>query len=213
MCDNRIESGFYLSGASLGNRDDDVGAILFHIASDNSYFVEGIKFSLDKIKQQHRDIDFGHSFSNGTARSTLQITQMIREKAHHTLMVIIASSALLNMLSLSIDPAHREKVIFVATSECNAAMLAQIVDSPYTSCAVRDRYFPQGILAPLSNREKRICYYLFCGYTPKMIGTILGINIKTVSSYRVSVMKKIGCTNKVDFYKILRVYYGASVEG
>lgn len=213
MFDNRIDNGFYVNEARFSYRGDDIDAISFHIASDNRYFVQGIAFSLDTLKQQHKHIDFGYTFSNGTARSTFLITKMIREKHHEALIVIIASAALLNMLSLSLDPAYMDKVIFVATSECNAAVLAQIADSPHTSWAVRDKYFPQGMLAALSNREKRICYYLFCGYTPKMIGTILGINIKTVSSYRVSVMKKIGCSNKIDLYKTLQLYYGAGVEG
>lgn len=213
MFNNRMDNDFYVNGTRFGYHENDIEQISFHIASDNSYFVEGIIFSLHKLKQQHSHIDFEHTISNGSARSALMLTEVIREKQHDTLMVVIASAAMLNMLSLSIDHRYMDRVIFVATSECNAAVLAQITDAPHSTWAIRDKYFPKGTLAGLSNREKRICYYLFRGYTPKMIGTILGINVKTVSSHRVSVMKKIGCTNKISFYKTLKVYYGASVEG
>ncbi|MBC3250180.1 hypothetical protein H8I91_07900 [Serratia fonticola] len=72
----------------------------------------------------------------------------------------------------------------------NAAVLAQITDSPHSSWVIRKKYFPKEALAELSNREKRICYYHFRGYTTKMIDAISEVNIKTVSSHRVSVMKK-----------------------
>ncbi|WP_025123462.1 MULTISPECIES: helix-turn-helix transcriptional regulator [unclassified Serratia (in: enterobacteria)] len=213
MFNNRMDNDFYVNGTRFGYHDNDIEQISFHIASDNSYFVEGIIFSLYKLKQQHSHIDFEHTISNGSARSALMLTEVIREKKSNTLMVIIASAAMLNMLSLSIDHRYMDKIVFVATSECNAVVLAQITDASHSSWVIRDKYFPKGTLASLSNREKRICYYLFRGYTPKMIGTILGINVKTVSSHRVSVMKKIGCNNKIEFFKTLKTYYGASVEG
>lgn len=208
----RADNGLYLNGAGLGHHDNDIEQISFHIASDNIYFVEGIISSLHKLKQQHSHIDFEHTVSSDSIHSAFMITEMVRERKGGTLMVVIASTALLNMLSLSIDHRYMDKVVFVATSECNAVVLAQIIESPYSFWRIREKYFPKGILAELSNREKRICYYLFRGYTPEMIGMILGVNIKTVSSHRVSVMKKIGCTNKIDFYKTLKDYYGAGVE-
>jgi DNA-binding CsgD family transcriptional regulator len=192
---------------------DDISEISFHISSNNSYFLQGIRCSLLKLQQQHSHIAFEQTISDGSARSALLISEMIREKKSRALMVVIASTALLNILSLSIEQRYRERVVFIATNECCTALLTQIADSPNTTWARREKFIPEGTLAALSNREKRICYYLFRGYTPKMIGAILGINIKTVSSHRVSVMKKIGCTNKIGLYKTLRVYYGTSVEG
>jgi DNA-binding CsgD family transcriptional regulator len=192
---------------------DDISEISFHISSNNSYFLQGVKCSLLKLQQQHGHISFEQTISDGSARSALLISEMMREKKSRTLMVVIASTALLNILSLSVEQRYRDRVFFIATNECSTALLTQITDSPNTTWAKRDKFIPKGTLAALSNREKRICYYLFRGYTPKMIGTILGINIKTVSSYRVSVMRKIGCTNKIGLYKTLRTYYGTSVEG
>lgn len=209
---NAIDNGFYVDGVSFECHENNFEEISFHIASDNSYFVKGVSFSLHKLKQQHKHISFEHTLSDGSARSVLLITKMIREKKRHILMVIIASAALLNILSLSIEQRYMDKVVFVAVSECNTDVLAQITDVPDNVWAIRDKYFPKGMLTALSNREKRVCYYIFCGYTPKMIGVILGINTKTVSSHRVSVMKKIGCANKVDFYNVLRAYYGGDVE-
>ncbi|MEX2987970.1 helix-turn-helix transcriptional regulator [Serratia fonticola] len=211
--DNRMDNGFYVNGKRFGYHDNGIEGISFHIASDNTYFVDGIIFSLHQLKQQHSHIDLEHTVSSDSVHSALMITEMIRERKGGTLLVVIASVALLNVLSLSIDHHYMYNVVFVATSECNAAVLAQITESPHNSWGIREKYFPKGTLAVLSNREKRICYYLFHGYTPKMIGAILGINIKTVSSHRVSMMKKIGCTNKIDFYKTLKTYYGAGVEG
>lgn len=213
MFDNRIDNDFYAGGSHFDYHGDDIEQISFHIASDNSYFIKGIIFSLHKLKQQHSHVNFEHTVLNGSARSALMLTEIIRERKHGSLMVIIASVALLNMLSLSSDHRYMDKVVFIATSECNTAVLVQIADSPNDILVFRDKYFPKGPLAELSDREKCICYYLFRGHTPKIIGAILGINTKTVSSHRLSGMKKIGCTNKSDFYNILSVYYGASVDG
>ena len=201
-----------VSGYDFDYHREDISDISFHISSNNNFFLQGIRYSLLKLQQQSH-ITFEHTISDGSARSGLLISEMIREKESRTLMVVIASAALLNILSLSVEHRYRDRVVFIATNECCSALLAQIADSPNTTWAKRDKFIPKGTLAALSNREKRICYYLFRGYTPKMIGAILGINIKTVSSHRVSVMRKIGCTNKIGLYKTLRVYYGTSVEG
>lgn len=210
---NIMDGGICVRGDGIDCQSHVIDEISFHIASNNSYFVKGIGFNLLRLKQQHCQLGFDYTISDGSARSALLIAEMIREKKQRTLMVVIASAALLNMLSLTITPKYSDKVVFIATNTCHSALLTQITDAPDTMWARRDKYFPKGTLAALSSREKRICYYLFRGYTPKMIGAILGINIKTVSSHRVSVMKKIGCTNKIGLYKTLRVYYGASVEG
>lgn len=189
-----------------------VNDVSFHVASNNSFFIQGISCGLRKLKQQHEDIRVDYTLSDGSARSILLIADIIREKHHATLIVVIASAALLNMLALSIDHLYRERVIFIAASECRAALLTKIACSPENAWVKHEQYFPKGTQTALTNREKRICYYLFRGYTPKMIGAILGINIKTVSSHRVSVMRKIGCTNKIGLYKTLRFYYGANAE-
>ncbi|HEJ9058063.1 helix-turn-helix transcriptional regulator [Serratia fonticola] len=208
-----MDDGYGVGEYNFDYHSEDISEISFHISSNNSYFLQGIRCSLLKLQQQHSHVAFEHSISDGSARSALLISEMIREKKSRTLMVVIASTALLNILSLSIEQRYRDRVVFIATNECSNALLKQIADSPNTTWAKRDKFIPKGTLAALSNREKRICYYLFRGYTPKMIGAILGINIKTVSSHRVSVMRKIGCTNKIGLYKTLRVYYGTSVEG
>ncbi|MGL5385882.1 MAG: helix-turn-helix transcriptional regulator [Enterobacterales bacterium] len=191
----------------------DINDVYFHVASNNSFFMQGISCGLLKLRQQHEDIKLDYTLSEGSARSIRLIADIIREKHHATLIVVIASAALLNMLSLSIEHLYRERVIFIVASECRAALLTQIAYSPDNAWVKQAQYFPKGTQAALTNREKRICYYLFRGYSPKMIGAILGINIKTVSSHRVSVMKKIGCANKIGLYKTLRFYYGASAEG
>ncbi|TQI78932.1 regulatory LuxR family protein [Serratia fonticola] len=214
--DSIMDSEYYMNGtngAFLDYHDNDIREVSFHISSNNGYFVQGISSSLYKLSQQQGHINFEYTLSDGSARSALLITEMIREKKHRSLMVVIASTALLNILSLSIEHRYRDRVIFIATNDCRIELLTQIADSPNTTWAKREKYFPKGTLSALSNRERRICYYLFRGYTPKMIGTILGINVKTVSSHRVSVMKKIGCANKIGLFKTLQVYYGASVEG
>ncbi|WP_411753388.1 helix-turn-helix transcriptional regulator [Serratia sp. (in: enterobacteria)] len=208
-----MDDGRGVNGYDFDYHADDISEISFHLSSNNSYFLQGVKCSLLKLQQQYGNIALEHTTSDGSARSALLISEMMREKKSRTLMVVIASTALLNILSLSMEQRYRDRVVFISTNECCTSLLTQIVDSPNTTWARRDKFIPKGTLAALSNREKRVCYYLFRGYTPKMIGAILGINIKTVSSHRVSVMKKIGCTNKIGLYKTLRVYYGTSVEG
>lgn len=207
------EYDFDYRGDDVSDLDGDISEISFHISSSNSYFLQGISGNLLKLQQQHSHVAFDYTISDGSARSALLISDMMREKESRTLLVVIAGTALLNILSLSVDQRDRERVVFIATNECNATLLTQIADSPSKIWAKRDKFNPKGILAALNNKEKHICYYLFRGYTPKMIGAILGVNIKTVSSYRVSVMLKTGCSNKIDLYNALRVYYGTSVEG
>ncbi|HFV9295596.1 TPA: LuxR C-terminal-related transcriptional regulator [Serratia fonticola] len=214
-----MDNGFYVNGVNGVNElsrnchSNDIREISFHIASNNGYFLQGINCNLHKLKRQHDHINFGFTFSNDSACSALLLTEMIRKKKRRTLMVVIANTALLNILSLSIEHHYRDRVIFIATNECRAELLTLIAESPQSTWAERDKYFPKEILSALSNRERHVCYYLLRGYTPKMIGMILGVNVKTVSSHRVSIMRKIGCTNKIGLYKTLRVYYGTSVEG
>ncbi len=211
-----MEYDYYMDGCVLecaGAQEHEKEEISFHIASNNSYFVEGISCSLQALSNQYDNIKFGHTLSDGSASSALILSEMIREKKQRTLMVVIASTALLNILSLSIEHRYRERVIFISMDQCRPELLTQIANSPGATWTKRDKYSPKGTLSSLSNKEKRVCYYLFHGYTTKMISMILGINIKTVSRHRVSVMKKIGCDNKISLYKTLQVYYGACVEG
>ncbi|CAI1805698.1 Transcriptional regulatory protein uhpA [Serratia fonticola] len=200
-----------MSEQGLGYHD--VNDVSFHVASNNSFFIQGISCGLLKLKLQHEDIRLDYTLSDGSARSILLIADIIRDKHHAQLIVVIASAALLNMLSLSIGHLYRKRVIFIVASKCRAALLTQIACSPDNAWVKHEQYFPKGTQAALTNREKRVCYYLFRGYTPKMIGAILGINIKTVSSHRNSVMRKIGCANKIGLYKTLHYYYGAKAEG
>lgn len=190
-----------------------VNNVSFHVASNNRFFIQGISCGLLKLKRQHGDIRLDYTLSDGSAHSILLIADIIREKHHATLIVVIASAALLNMLSLSIGHLYRQRVIFIVASKCRAALLTQIACSPDNAWVKHEQDFPKGTRAVLTNREKRVCYYLFRGFTPKMISAILGINIKTVSGHRSSVMRKIGCANKIGLYKALRFYYGARAEG
>lgn len=191
----------------------DVNDVSFHVASNNRFFIQGISCGLLKLKRQHEDIRLDYTLSDGSARSILRIADVLREKHHATLIVVIASAALLNMLSLSIGHLYRKRVIFIVASECRAALLTQIACSPDSAWVKNEYPFPKGTQTTLTNREKRVCYYLFRGFTTKMISAILGIHIKTVSGYRTSVMRKIGCANKIGLYKTLSLYYGANVEG
>jgi DNA-binding CsgD family transcriptional regulator len=187
--------------------------ISFHIASNNSYFRQGVATILNQLQEENKDITLDYSLSDGSAQSALLVSEVIKEKDNATLMVVISGPILLDILSLSTLRISRDKLIFITLDECNEKILSEIYMNHERTLSKYRASTRTGTMSSLNNREKRICYYIFHGYTPKMIGLILGINIKTVSGYRISSMRKIGCSNKINLYKTLNMYYGAYAEG
>lgn len=59
----------------------------------------------------------------------------------------------------------------------------------------------------LTPREKIVCSYIQQKYSPKSICIILNISEKTVSTHIVSIMRKLGCSNKIFLYKWLVIYF------
>lgn len=190
-----------------------IDKISFHIASNNSYFIQGVVIILNQLQGKNKNIILEHSVSDGSAKSALLVSEVIKEKGSRTLMVVISGPILLDMLVLSTFRVSRDQLIFITLDECNPKKLSEISLHHERTLSKYKINLRNGTMSSLTNREKRICYYLFHGYTPKMIGSILGINIKTVSGYRISSMKKIGCNNKINLYKTLNMYYGAYAEG
>lgn len=207
---NKNRNGHYIFTDCTKNVIDKIS---FHIASNNSYFIQGVATILNQLQEKNSDISLDYTVSDGSAQSALLVSEVIKEKDSRTLMVVISGPILLDMLSLSTLRISRDKLIFITLDECNERNLSEISLNHERTLSRYKTNTRTGTMSSLSNREKRICYYIFHGYTPKMIGSILGINIKTVSGYRVSSMKKIGCNNKITLYKTLNMYYGAYAEG
>lgn len=121
--------------------------------------------------------------------------------------VIIVDKNFIHSMSFIISHINSGGALFVASDDLTKINLEKIIiGNSYHTGKVNK--LPCFILfGALSKREKRVCYYFYRGYTPKLIGLILGINSKTVSGYKSRIMKKTGCLNKVDFNKAIIDYY------
>lgn len=97
----------------------------------------------------------------------------------------------------------------------------RLVDIEYISCKIlrslinnddliyQDKYFTLHIkvVSGLSNRERKICKFLYYGMNSKLIASIFGVGPKTISAYINNIITKTGCRNKIHLYKAILRYH------
>jgi DNA-binding CsgD family transcriptional regulator len=191
--------------------DSSIKNINYYIVTDNMYFSLGfVKYLENTIsKVSPRKINTGISIQCYLSGKVLSVYEDIHRNAYlrKTSHVIIADKDFLHMLGLGINESISRSVSFISSDDCNLSYFEKILNlhNPAHSQQVRARELSS--FWSLNQREKRICFYLYNGFTPAFIGSLMGINSKTVSYYRMRIMKKIGCERKGDFNKALINYY------
>lgn len=185
--------------------------IVFFIVSDDYYFKLGAvhyitNFYASFLKKNHHCEILIKTYSINQTPS-VRDDVILNKSNDSNYSVVIVDKNFIHSISFIISHVHLGYAFFVASDDLIKMNFEKLIMSEsYHSGKVNK--LPCFILfGALNKREKRICHYFYRGYTPKLIGLILGINPKTVSGYKSQIMKKTGCLNKVDFNKAIIDYY------
>lgn len=191
--------------------DSPIKNINYYIVTDNMYFslgvVKYIENTISKIAPGK--LNAGISIQCYLSGKVLSVYEDIHRNAYlrKTSHVIIADKDFLHMLGLGINEYISRSVSFISSEDCHLSYFDKMLNSHNSAHSQPVRVREHASFWSLNQREKRICFYLYNGFTPTFIGSLLGINSKTVSYYRMRIMKKIGCERKGDFNKALINYY------
>lgn len=184
--------------------------MMFYIISDNLYFKAGVT----RFLTEYYCSPISSNNHCGVFIKTYNLNQVSSLRSDFVLNndvinfnVVIVDKEFINSVSFIFSHEHLCQAFFVASDEFTQANLKKIIEckNPQTG---KNTKMPCFILfGGLNQREKRVCQYLYKGYTPKFIGMMLGVHQKTISNYKTKIMKKTGCLNKADFNKALIDYY------
>ncbi|UNX72896.1 helix-turn-helix transcriptional regulator [Klebsiella aerogenes] len=188
--------------------------INFYIVSDNAYFKFGVLQIINDIYEAYLRM-YGVkkrtiiSIKSYSSEETLNIYRDfdISPASKNCLKVIIADKDYLSVVALVLSSGSFKDTLFIPGNKCTKQCIKDIIER-------KDNYYHYRYMLPkftllgsVNTREKRICYYLYQGFSMKLIGSLMGIHAKTVSGYRIRVMRKIGCNTKGEFNKTLIKYF------
>ncbi|WP_193138595.1 helix-turn-helix transcriptional regulator [Klebsiella aerogenes] len=183
--------------------------IQFYIMSDNSFFILGITRSVDVLTERlpvlvnniHMNLyRSGQAFALYNDYFSMSCNQ-------DCLRVIIADKDYLSVVALALSGDKIRSTLFIPSIQCTEECLKRIIEVKNNKFRYNSILPKFTLLGTISTREKRVCYYLYHGFSMKLIGTIMGIHPKTVSGYRSRIMRKIGCKSKGEFNKTLIKYF------
>lgn len=176
-----------------------------YIISDNAYFKIGVISFIENLYNQMINSETANNITINSF-SLKEVTDLIN-KNDISACIFIADRAIKDTLSLYLSYERNCYATLFCSSDVTQDSLTDILKSKkhLSHCKVPTppRYT---LLGGLSHREKRVCNYIYLGYSPKLIGLILGIHPKSVSGYKTRIMKKIGCIKKSDFNSALISY-------
>ena len=175
--------------------------VRFIVVSNNSYFKTGVAlavrdFNVTEKAEETRSVEL---YSLDSASSILNTIEK------NSFIAMVIDGEIIDAYALYICHAYKN-IILVSSKELTMNRLKGILNLKPNAC--RDKFKPpcHVLMTTLSLREKRLCRYLYHGYRPKLIGMLLGISEKTVSSHKKNIMRKIGCSCKMDFNKAIVMY-------
>jgi DNA-binding CsgD family transcriptional regulator len=189
---------------AMANKNSDV---YIYIVSDNIFFVIGFRSLLERASKSNA-LNCSCESADYSINSVHHISKEINERSSNSHAVVIADNDMLGAIGLSI--VKKDNVIFMDLASCKHDFIEVILDKKLHGLYTRSLQLINGKqmqIQSLTWKEKRVCYYMAKGYPSKFIGLNLGINAKSVSAYIRSIMRKIGCDNKIEFYKFLMIYY------
>lgn len=176
-----------------------------YIISHNSFFKMGIISFVENLYNQRTNTDIINNITIDSL-NLKEVTDLIN-KNDISSCVFIADKDIKDTLSLYLSYEMNCHATLFCSSDVTKDSLTAIIKSKnhLSHCKIPTppRYT---LLGGLSHREKRVCNYIYLGYSPKLIGLILGIHPKSVSGYKTRIMKKIGCIKKSDFNSAIISY-------
>ncbi|MFV8867052.1 helix-turn-helix transcriptional regulator [Serratia fonticola] len=179
--------------------------LCFHIVSDDNFFISGFMAFLKLQKGKPGKI-FECKVTDCTPKSVHMISDSLNEIKKDSIFIVVANNDVLGAIYLS---TFRKNHLFIDMAYCKKDFIEKVLDRDYNISLAYHHYITtmQMKLYSLTNKEKRICQYMAKGYPSKFIGMNLGIHEKTVSGYKNSIIRKIGCKNKIELYKFIITYF------
>lgn len=178
-----------------------VNKLRFMVVSNNSYFKIGValavrNFNVAEGAGELRNVELYSLDSASSILNTIGTNSFI---------AMVIDGEIIDAYALYLCHTYNN-IILVSSRELTMNRLKGILKLNPNAC--RDKFKPPFhiLMTTLSSREKRLCRYLYHGYRPKLIGMLLGISEKTVSSHKKNIMRKIGCSCKMDFNKAIVMY-------
>lgn len=198
----------YQKDNNAGNNDF-MRHIQFYIMSDNSFFIIGVSRSVDGLAERQpfmvNNINMS-MYCSGQAFALYNDYFSI-PRDQDCLKVIIADKDYLSVVALAISSDKVRDTLFIPSNQCTEECLKNIIEVKSNRYRYNCMLPKFTLLGSITSREKRVCYYLYHGFSMKLIGIIMGIHPKTVSGYRTRIMRKIGCKSKGDFNQTLIKYF------
>lgn len=201
-CKNNVMLNGGLSVSKTTHYSVSIREFKFYVISNDSYFKLGVISYIESLGTPMLNEGTKNSITVNTIDSIdlKKITKIVNAEDASSCNIFIADKNLKDTVSLFLSHEKNCYAIFLSGSEVTKDCLKTITKSKNHQYGFRTPDLPSyTLLSGLNHREKRVCNYIYLGYSPKLIGMILGIHPKTVSGYKTRIMKKIGCKKKSDF--------------
>jgi DNA-binding CsgD family transcriptional regulator len=194
-----------VSDMLCGQQQESGKKLSFYIASENNYFISGFIALLEIQEEKHGSI-FEYKTTDCTLKGVRVISDTLNEEKGNRTLIVVADSDMLGAVFLNVETKSH---LFIDVERCKHDFIESVSDRAYIMRLVNHHYVTtmQMKLCSLTNKEKRICHYMAKGFSSKFIGMNLGIHEKTVSGYRNSIIRKIGCDNKIGLYKFINTHF------
>ena len=113
---------------------------------------------------------------------------------------LLKETTALEVVKSEVEALVKRNQLLAATNDKLQNLLDELLRTVRAENSTLSGVLPDAanILAPLSRREQQILKLLARGQRPKEIATDLGINIKTVSTYKIRLFEKLGFNNDSD---------------
>lgn len=180
--------------------------VCLHVITNDNFFELGAEVNLQHILHSCLPMFEAFEVFDYTSYSSKIILTKIRETSgEFDLHIILTDNELIETISLTLCYHHIPNVVLMDINDLTYETLRLIKKN---GIYINNPVIPHKIImSGLSNKEKRLCKYIYQGYNTKFIAILFGVNHKTISAYKTKVMSKIGCHNKIAFYKAILNYY------
>lgn len=171
-------------------KHEKIRKLKFHLVTEDRYFTEGL---YNYLEEKQIEINLNNAkkidISIELHKNWVSIKK-IETKNDKTINIIIAEKSNIDLIGLIIANKENQFIFLISKSKCNQKQLNKIIEKE-NFITFSFLNLPNFILiGSLNKRDKRLCYYFYLGYPLKLIGMLMGVTEKTISNYRILIMKK-----------------------
>lgn len=180
-----------------------------HIVSDDNFLKLGVKKGgAEFFKGCTQILIFSKIKMYNTTQATNLYEDTLNDKEFFDMHIIIVDDEFLSSVLFMFCYHNNPNYIFIKSSKFNKRNLILLKHNAMFYNIFTLPHFM--LMSGLNTKEKQICKYIYQGYNSRLMGTVLGIDIKKISLYKNRIMQKIGCENKIHFYKAIINYFKSS---